>query len=242
MVSTDRPVAIRQITKLNIPTVNKTGYAKSVNNQVSKKVVVPYDLKSLVVAGNPVSSLVSNPSAVTKQLTTAQQDAINQAYNRKMGIAILQSASFQKVSSIVKAKTILAGIDKSGMEINPKGTGTLIYTAQEQANTMRDALNVLSAQQQEWGAKQTDYLSRISQNESLLATATNRMGILSGQLETTQSKYLELQKKYNELLENPPSEGIDIMSFINKYGLWIALGVGAIILLPSITNIFKRGE
>jgi hypothetical protein len=94
---------------------------------------------------------------------------------------------------------------------------------------------------------QTDYISRISANETLLATATNRLGITQGQLETTQSKYLTLQEKYNELLNNPPSEpGLDLFGglgdFLNKYGIWIALGVGALLFMPLITRLIPGGK
>ena len=211
------------------------------------KTTVPYDLKASIVSSN-VSSLVTKPSAITKQLTTAQKDAINAAYNRKMGISIIKSDAFQKVSGIVKAKVILGDIRNAGLEINPGGTGALLYTAAEQAASNRDALNLLSSQQQEWGAMQTDYISRISANETVLATATNKLGITLGQLETTQSKYLTLQEKYNELLNNPPSnpELPDLFGglgdFLNKYGIWIALGVGALLFMPLISRLIPGGR
>jgi L-cystine uptake protein TcyP (sodium:dicarboxylate symporter family) len=100
MVSTDKPMAIKQITKLNTSTVNKTAYAKAIGGSVSKKVTVPYNLQASPVA------VKSTVNAVTKQLTQAQKDAINAAYNRKMGISIIKSDAFQKVSGIVKAKVI----------------------------------------------------------------------------------------------------------------------------------------
>jgi hypothetical protein len=164
-----------------------------------------------------------------------------------MGISIIKSDAFQKVSGIVKAKVILGDLRNAGMEINPAGTGSLLYTAAEQAAANRDALNLLSSQQQKWGAMQTDYLGRISQNETLLATSTNRLGITQGQLETTQSKYLTLQEKYNELLNNPPSEpGLDLFGglgdFIKKYGIVIALGVGALLFMPMITRLIPEGK
>ena len=71
-------------------------------------------------------------------------------------------------------------------------------------------------------------------------------GVTQGPIQTVTNT---VNKEYVERITdttNTISEGMDMFKgageFLSKYGIWIAVGVGAILLLPMLTNVFKGGK
>ena len=204
-------------------------------------------------------STVAKPTAfgdkattIKKQLTTTQTAAINQAVQLKYGMAVVTNPSNAKMITTLRTIATVNTLKKSGLEMAPKGTTAALYGAEAAATAYTAGFNALSLQNEAMLKKQQDLLSNISASETTLAKATNELGVTKGQLELTTTRYEDLVKKYNELVINPPGGGGTITpapsifgefgDFISKYGLWIFLGIGAIIMLPSIASIFKRKD
>jgi len=180
---------------------------------------------------------------VKKQLTTAQTNAINQAVQLKYGMAVVTNPSNVKMITTLRTIATINTLKKSGLELAPKGTTTALYGAETAATAFQVGYNALSLQNEAMLNKQQAMLTQISSSETTLAKATNELGVTKGQLELTTSRYEDLVSKYNALVANPSGGGgtiefPDILGglgdAIKKYGIWIALGVGAVILLPSI--------
>lgn len=211
------------------------------------KTVIPLELSGGVLASNVMikGTTGATVKAVVPALTTAQKTAITGAMATKYGQAVVSSPPNQAMIAKLRTIAVLTQIKKSGLELAPKGTTEYLYNAETQTATFRDAVNSLLGQQEQWVAKQTEYQNLLSARETELAKGTQELGNVKGQLNLLTTDYLALQERYNELLANPPEKpGTDILGgfgdFIAKYGLWIVLGVGAIILLPSVMRIFER--
>ena len=180
--------------------------------------------------------------------TQLRTTAITALVNAKMGMQLRAlSPNLNKVFTTIQTKQTLANISKAGMELAPKGTKEAVYTAEQTAQINQDAYKSLYGQYEVAVQRQTEYANRQSELLGQLAQGTVDYTTAVGQLSNLQGQYGDLMAKYQDLLNNPPKEpGLDIFggigSFLSKYGLWIALGVGAIILLPSILKIFDRGK
>ena len=232
-------MGIKTVTQLSTPKVGTyLGAHRTLLSPVIK-VTVPYDLKSFVPG---VATLGSKATTITKQLTTAQKDAINQATQFKYGMAVVTNPSNAKMISTLRTIATVTQIKKSGLEIAPAGTTTALYGAQASTDSWVAGFNALSLQNEAMLKKQQDLLSSISSSETTLMKATNELGITKGQLDLTTTKYEDLVKKYNDLLNNPPKSGDDILTWITKNWMWVAVGVGAIVLLPTLVKAMSRGR
>ena len=230
-------MGIKTVTQLSTPKVGTYLGANKTVLSPGIKVTVPYDLRSLVPS---VATLGAKATTITKQLTTAQKDAITQATQLKYGVAVVTNPSNAKMISTLRTIATVTQIKKSGLEFAPKGTTEALYSADVARESWMTGYNTLSLQNDAMLKKQQDLLSSISSSETTLMKATNELGVTKGQLELTTTRYEDIVKKYNDLLNNPPKSGDDILTWITKNWMWIALGVGGIILLPTLINAIGR--
>ena len=238
-------------TAINTKAAFPKATAAVLNPPTTTKTVVPLELKSNVTPTNSLFGETTTVTtgkyvSVTPNYTEAQLNAIKEAQNRQLGTAITSTAKSQQIISLLRAGAITKSITQQGYELAPKGTKEMLGISQSQTNEFRDMINAFQPLQEEWATKQAGYLSQISQNETLLAKATSEGAIAKGQLTTLTGQYNTLYAKYQELLNKPPSPDTDIFGgigdFINKYGLFIVLGVGALIFMPLITKLIPGGK
>ena len=187
----------------------------------------------MILAKSVISGLVqkTTPKTVTKTLTSNQQKAIDWAMQQKHSIAVISTPSNQAKLSWIRGLAISSGLKQKGLTVVPAADVKELYTEKEKATLFRDQINVLTAQQGEMLARETEYQSRISGFATELALGTNKAAILQGQLSDTQTQYQDILNKYNQLLANPEenTKGTD-WGNIAILGI---IAVGGIILLSS---------
>ena len=243
-------MGIKTVTQLSTPKVGTYLGANKTVLSPGIKVSVPFELKATAPVvnilnnafGDTKTNVANKVSAVTKQLTTAQKDAINQATQLKYGMAVVTNPSNAKMISTLRTIATVTQIKKSGLEFAPKGTTEALYNADVARESWMTGYNALSSQNDAMLKKQQDLLSSISSSETTLMKATNELGVTKGQLELTTTRYEDIVKKYNDLLNNPPKSGDDILTWITKNWMWVAVGVGAIVLLPTLVKAMSRGR
>ena len=198
------------------------------------------------VVGNPITGSItstkttvpSQPLTINPTLSPNQKAAVQVAQNLKMSTAILASPLNQQIISAVRARATTNVITKSGNTIVPTNTLTEYQqqaAAQQAQITAFSAVNTLMGTQL---AAQTAQINKLSNAMNTLSQGTVQGSVTQAQLATTTKAY--------EAVVNTPTAATStdifgqIGDFINKYGLYIALGVGAIIFLPMITKLIPQ--
>lgn len=237
-----QPVKKTLTVKQQVATKIMTAPLKEVTTVSPVRVTVPYVLQSAVkaVESGSKSPVLQFPG----KLTETQKTAIIKAMEVKYGQAVVSSPANQRMISLLRTRAIVGNLQNKGMELAPKGTMDYVYNADETNAFLRDAYNALYAQQEQWTAKQTEYQGRLSEMSTELAKGTYQAGVYQQQLASAESMYSELLAKYNQLVNNPPEGSIDpvgaIVDFFRQYGLWILLGIGAVIFIPSLIKATRK--
>jgi len=153
-------------------------------------------------------------------LSPAQQAAIEAARNVRMGSWLQQSAPMQNLLANMRTTYTTATILTKGGAIVPQNMLTAEQRALNQVAmgqlTMKPAF---TAQE----TAMADYQKRLNEQMQILQQSTQKSAVLQAQLD-------ELMKRYLDLINNPPSEGIDWKQLL-IYG---AVAIGGLIALKYI--------
>lgn len=153
-------------------------------------------------------------------LSPVQQTAIDTARNVRMGSWLQQSAPMQNLLANMRTTYTTATILKSGGAIVPQNMLTTEQQALNQA--MMGQLTIKPAMVSQETAI-ADYYKRLNEQMQILQASTQKSAVLEAQMQ-------ELMRRYQELLNKPPEQGLDWKQLL-IYG---ALAVGGLIALKYI--------
>jgi hypothetical protein len=194
--------------------------------------------------GSPLAQLYTQPltsnvgtttvtkvtNVVTPTVTSSQKAALAANTNLKMGTLIRATDLYNKIVPAVQARAITNVITKAGYSIVPKTSNNAVVDT--------GAVGVLTNQLSNQVSAQSTLLSNLSSQMDVLAKGTVQGTVAQAQLATT-------TKAYEAVVNTTPAAtSTDIFGqigdFINKYGLYIVIGFGAIIFLPMITKLIPQ--
>lgn len=196
------------------------------------------------LSGGNNASTAPKTLSVNVKNTPARDLAITTITNALQGKAIRASPNFSKVMTTVNTKMEINKINNAGLELAPKGTVAAVYNADQQASIWQESYNAMSLQNESLVNRQTEYQNQLANIQQTLAQGTIDYSVAQGKLDLLNTQYSDLQTRYDALANSGGGGGtVDtslfggLSDFINKYGLWIAIGVGALLFMPLLTKL-----